>query len=335
MRILLVKTSSMGDIVHALPVLEDIIQHYPLAHIDWLVEKSFSPLLHSHKHLNNIISIELRRWRKDLFSIKTLKEIKDFYKKLKSTHYDYIIDMQGLIKSAVPSYLAKSHGSRVYGYANKSKQAGYEPLAKFAYTKTINIPYACHTVTRNRLLCAGALGYAIDEKDVRFNFKNNPEHIHQEHNSNPYIIFAHGTSRQDKEWCLHNWIELGCKIVEKKPHMTILLPWGSDYEKHNANLIMAGILQHHPDANVRILIKLSLDKLMNIIKGATAFIGADTGLSHISSALNIPSVILYNFDTIWRTNAFWTHNNTQNLYQKQSGVSVESVYDNLCRLMVF
>ncbi|MFM2345193.1 MAG: Lipopolysaccharide heptosyltransferase 1 [Pseudomonadota bacterium] len=332
MRILLVKTSSMGDVVHALPVLEDIMQHYPLASIDWLVEKSFSSLLSSHNHINNIIPIEWRRWRKDLFSLSTLKEIKTFYKTIKSTHYDYIIDMQGLIKSAIPSYLAKSHGSRIYGYANKSKQAGYEPLAKMVYTNKITIPYECHTVTRNRLLCAGALGYTIDEQNVKLSFKDNSEHIHQEYGGNPYIIFAHGTSRQDKEWGIQNWIELGCKIVEEKPSMTILLPWGNSYEKHNGNLITSGILAKNPDANVRVLVQLSIDKLINIIHGATAFIGADTGLSHISSALNIPSIVLYNFDTIWRTNAFWTKD-TQSLYQKQGHISVDNVWSNLHKLV--
>src|SRR5688500_5230598 len=146
MRILLVKTSSLGDIVHAMPVLYDISTHYPLDHIVWLIEESFMPLLKTHKHINKIISIYFRKCRKNLFTtadLSTLKKIKNFYKNLNATKYDYIIDMQGLIKSGVFSKLAKNQSSLIYGYANKSQQAGYEPLARLAYTHTIKIPYKC------------------------------------------------------------------------------------------------------------------------------------------------------------------------------------------------
>jgi len=301
MRILLIKTSSLGDIIHALPVLQDINKHYPLAIIDWMVEESFASILQTHKHINKIIPIAWRRWRKNLISITTLKEIKFFYKTLNENKYDHIIDMQGLIKSAIPSYLAKSSNTIIHGYANKSQQAGYEPLAKLAYTKKIPIPFKCHAVTRNRLLCAQALGYSINESEVKFDFSN---HIHEFDNS---IIFGHGTSRVDKEWGVNNWIKLGTKI-SLNYDVNIILPNGNAYEKHSSEMIKQGIINNNPNANIVILSRTTLQDLVSIIGKSSFFIGVDTGLSHIASALNISSIIIYNFDTTWRTHAFWNEN---------------------------
>ncbi len=315
MRILLVKTSSMGDIVHALPVLNDIIQHNPNASIDWLIEKPFQSLLGTHQNINQSIAIEWRKWRKSLFSTETWSEIKAFYSSLQN-NYDYIIDMQGLIKSAIPAYLAKSKNTKIAGYANKSKQAGYEAAAKIFYNHKTHIPYDCHTITRNRLLCADVLGYTIDENAVKFNFKTHEPLFHQEFNSShPYIVFGHGTSRQDKEWGIENWVNLGFIITKNRPNMHILLPWGNNYEKHQAQLIQQGILAKNTDANVRVLAPIKLDKVVEILRGATAFIGVDTGLSHIASALDILCIAIYKFDTIWRTGAFWT-NNTHSICNK-------------------
>jgi heptosyltransferase I len=332
MRILLVKTSSMGDIVHALPVLTDIVKNYPDAKIDWLIEKSFQPLLNTHQYIHTCISIEWRKWRKDLFSVNTWTEMKAFYRSLQN-EYDYIIDMQGLIKSAIPAYLAKSKATKIGGYANKSKQAGYEPLAKFFYTHKTNIPYDCHTITRNRLLCADVLNYTIDENKVDFNFKKHEELTQHEFNLNqPYIVFGHGTSRQDKEWPIDNWIRLGILITKNRSEMHILLPWGNDYEKHQAHLIQKGILSENPDANVRVLAPIKLDKIVAILQNACAFIGVDTGLSHIASALDIACIVIYQFNTIWRTGVFWTKN-THSLYQENTHTATGINADNVWHLI--
>ncbi len=332
MRILIVKTSSLGDIIHALPLLQDIKKNYPHAIIDWVSEQSFAPILLAHNNISKVINVNWRVWRNNLLHTSTWADMRTFYNELHQQNYDYILDVQGLIKSSVLCRISKistNKNSKIYGYANASKQSGYERLGKIFYNNTIKIPYICHAVTRNRLLCAQALNYLIDENDVKFSF--NFHHISHFLLNQKYAIFAHGTSRVDKEWPVQNWVDLGCYIVIEH-NLSIVIPWGNEAEHKTSQLIKQKIEAQNLQAKVIILPKNTLDKLCAIIANSKLFIGVDTGLSHIASAIGIPSVIIYNFDTVWRTHAFWNPK-VKSLYAEQGkSIEVHQVQNLLSRL---
>src|SRR5450830_1206836 len=155
MRILIVKTSSMGDVIHCLPILADILVNFPDAGIDWVIEESFAEILSLSPHIHQVIPVAVRRWRKHLFRKKTWDEISAFKKQIRAQHYDVILDMQSLFKSALLSTLAK--GSR-HGQNYKSTR---EPLAALFYHKTHFVPRNQHAVEQNRALAAKALDYPL------------------------------------------------------------------------------------------------------------------------------------------------------------------------------
>lgn len=291
-RILIVKTSSLGDVIHCLPVVNDILQHAPNAQIDWVVEDSFADIPRMHAGVNQVFTVAFRRWKRNIFAKKTWAEIADFKKIIKqdingSNRYDAIIDCQGLLKSAL--IMRYANGVK-HGY---DKQSIREPNASKFYDKTYNISYNQHAVTRNRTLCAMSLGYAAPT--------NAPDYGISSKNSMPadrmdiglqgidlkrdFIIALHGTSRDSKLWPVENWVNLGKELA--KQNLNLVLPWASDAELNRAKQI-ANML-----SNATILPKLSIAELANIIANAKAAIGVDTGLSHLAAALNIPTIAIY------------------------------------------
>ncbi len=280
-RILLVKTSSLGDVIHNLPVVNDILQHFPQAHIDWLVEESFADIPHLHTGISHVFTLALRRWKKHIFSQKTWQEIAAFKQFIQQNHYDAIIDTQGLLKSALAMRYA--HGTK-HGY---DKQSIREPLASYFYDKTYAISYQQHAVTRNRALCAFSLGYAIptDAPDYGMPTDRMAIHPHTSDLQSDYMIALHGTSRDSKLWPVEHWIALGKQLAVQ--NLNMVLPWASDAEHARATIIS----QQVPDSVV--LPKFSISELAGVIANAKAAVGVDTGLSHFAAALNIPTVAIY------------------------------------------
>ena len=162
MRILLVKLSSLGDVVHTLPVVQDILAAMPDAQIDWVVEKAFAPLLTQVKGLRRIIPCELRRWRKSFLAAQTWQAWRAFKADLQSDSYDAVIDLQGLTKSAVVARLARltPQGKR-YAMANQTDGSGYEAPTRWLADVAIELPPHVHAVQRGRDLAARALGYRM------------------------------------------------------------------------------------------------------------------------------------------------------------------------------
>ena len=156
-RILLVKTSSLGDVIHNLPVVSDILQAYPEAVIDWVVEKSFASIPAMHPGVRRVIGCELRKWRRSWLTRDTRRAWRAFLTELRAERYDVVIDTQGLLKSAVVARAAQ--GRRV----GLDWQSSREPLRPF-YDEVHRIPWALHAVERNRRLAALALGYVTNAK---------------------------------------------------------------------------------------------------------------------------------------------------------------------------
>ncbi len=288
-RILLIKTSSLGDVIHNCPVIADIRAHFPNVEIDWVVEDAFADIPRLHPQVKNVFTVAMRRWRKALFSPKTWQEVSEFKNLIQQNQYDAIIDCQGLLKSAL---ITKQARGVKHGYDKNSIR---EPLASWFYDKTYNISYQQHAVTRNRALVAMSLGYAPPTNAPDYGIssktlKNNTSNIASGSRmgiglQSIYIIAFHGTSRDSKLWPASHWVELGKQLA--KQNLSLVLPWASDAEQVRAQAIHAQV------PNSEILPQLNIHELAGVIANAKAAIGVDTGLSHLAVALNIPTVAIY------------------------------------------
>jgi len=281
-QILLVKTSSMGDVIHNLPVIADIRAHYPTASFDWMVEESFAEIPHLHSQVREIIPVAVRRWRKSLFSPNTWGEIRQLNRHLKNTRYDAIIDTQGLLKSAAVATLA--HGES-FGMNFHSAR---EPIASLFYQHTFDIPRNQHAVNRNRALAALSLNYQIPESAPDYGLNLVAQRIKLADAftlPGRYVVFLHGTSRDSKLWPIAHWITLAEQL--EKYDLKILLPWSNPAEEGRARAIADNA------SNAIILPKLRLTPLAAILANAELNIGVDTGLMHLSTALDKPSIAIY------------------------------------------
>lgn len=282
MKILIVKTSSLGDVIHCLPVINDILAVYPNAQIDWVVEESFADIPRLHPAIHEVFTVAFRRWRKQLFNFKTWSEIRQFKRLIAQNNYDAVIDTQGLLKSALVTRMTnvfKTSGIK-HGYY---KQSIREPIASRFYDKTHVISYQQHAVNRNRILVALSLGYAppTNSPDYGIQAKLNSTEVP----SKPFVIALHGTSRDSKLWPTEHWINLGKAL--KNSQLNMVLPWSNTSELARAALIAKTL------ENATVLPKLSIAELAAVISQAKAAVGVDTGLSHLAAALNIPTIAIY------------------------------------------
>ena len=280
MHILIIKTSSMGDIIHCLPVIADIRAHLPEARIDWVVEDSFVDIPRMCPAINQVIPVAIRRWRKNIFSKKTWAEISAFKHSL--VKYDAVIDCQGLSKSALISLLVK--GTR-HGFDWRS---GRDPFASIFYAKNHAVSLQQDAVARNRELVAHALGYEIPKSAPNYGItikEDASESRMAIRSQADYIVALHGSSRDSKLWPVVNWVALGKALAAKKLHL--VLPWASDTELQRANAIASQL------ENAKVLPKLNIAQVASVISQARAAIGVDTGLTHLAAALNIPTIAIY------------------------------------------
>jgi len=278
---LIIKTSSLGDIVHMLPAITDAAHCIPDIKFDWVVEEHFADVARWHPSVNQVIPVAIRRWRKQLTSAQTWQQIKTFKIQLRQNSYSKIIDSQGLLKSALLTHWAKGE---VWGY---DKQSITESLAPYFYQQKTSISRQLHAIERNRQLLAQALSYRIDDLPLDYGIAATNQHkIPSGLNINsPYIIGFHATSREDKEWSLTLWDQFIPKITQHG--YQILLPWGNEREYQRAQQLASSHQQ------VQCLPKCSLSELAALTQAADAVIGMDTGLMHIAAAFNKKGIALY------------------------------------------
>jgi len=299
MKILLVKLSSLGDVVHTLPVVQDILAAMPDAQIDWVVEKAFAPLLARASGLQRVIPCEIRRWRKSFWTTATRQEWRAFKRDLQQEAYDAVIDLQGLTKSALVARLARlAPGGKRYALANQTDGSGYEAPTRWVADVAITIEPHIHAVKRSRELAARALGYA-PAAATRFGLKVPAKPtMTNDHFPAGRIAFVHGTSRADKEWPTSHWVALGQRL--NTAGCQVLLPHGNAAELAVSEAI-AGALNGTSPGSALVLPLLPLDALTEELAQCAGVIGVDSGVSHIAVALDLPHVQIYNFDTAWRT----------------------------------
>jgi len=299
LKVLIVKLSSLGDVVHAMPAVQDISRAFPQARIDWVVERSFAPLVERCVGVNRVIACELRRWRQSPLSKPTRQAWHAFKTELQREHYDAVIDMQGLSKSAWVSWLALlSPSGKRYAMANQTEGSSYEAPTRWLADVAIKMAPHSHAVDRSRELCALALNYALPAAmtyGLQVASQPAPAFIQKGRASshNAIVALVHGTSRADKQWPLAHWTDLGRRLTAQG--YCVALTHGSDQEYQLATEIANDI------PNAKILPRLALDALTDALAACVGVIGVDSGLSHIAVALDLPHVQIYNFDTAWRT----------------------------------
>uniref|UniRef100_UPI003D0B01E9 lipopolysaccharide heptosyltransferase I n=1 Tax=Amphritea sp. TaxID=1872502 RepID=UPI003D0B01E9 len=260
MKVLIVKTSSMGDVIHTLPALTDATNAIPGIRFDWVVEEAFAEIPRWHFAVDKIIPVAIRRWRKSLWKTFTGGEWQRYRAALAETEYDLVIDAQGLLKSAllVTRY---SRGIRC-GY---DKTSAREPLAARFYQRRFNVSKDQHAVERTRQLFAQALGY---ELEGRGDFAIRRHFIPDQAAKADYLVFLHSTTRFDKHWPEDYWLEL----IEKATTAgwKIKLPWGNSDEKARAERLAGD------NKAVEVLPRLNLAQVTSVLAGATACVSFTT-----------------------------------------------------------
>jgi len=278
MRILLVKTSSLGDVIHNLPVASDIRRALPQAEIDWVVEENFAEIPRLHLAVSRVIPVAVRRWRKSPVSPATWREIGQYRRLASADFYGAVLDTQGLLKSAL---LASQAQGEKLGHAADSAR---EPLATRFYDRSFSIPKNLHAVDRNRQLAAAALGYTLDELPLDYGITA-PALKADWLPTNEYVVLLTATSRADKEWPEMDWHALGCALIATG--LRCVLPGGSTAERMRTARIAQSL------GRAIAAPAMNLTDLAGLMAGARIVIGVDTGLVHLAAALGRPTIALY------------------------------------------
>lgn len=279
MRVLLIKTSSLGDVIHALPALTDAARAVPGIRFDWVVEEGFAEIPSWHPAVDAVIPVAIRRWRKNLWQTFKSGEWRAFKQRLRRTHYDLVIDAQGLFKSA---WLTRYVNAPVAGL---DPQSAREPLASRFYDANRRYPVARgqHAVERLRQLFAQALGYSLPAGLGDYGLKR-LEPLDDSLQA-PYVLFLHGTTWATKHWPEVYWRQLAERMAERG--LQVRLPWGNPVEKARAERIAEGL------GNAAVLPRLNLAGVARVLAGAEACVAVDTGIGHLAAALDVPTVSLF------------------------------------------
>ena len=283
-RILIVKMSSMGDVLHTLPAITEAVRHIPELQFDWVVEKGFEQIPSWHPSVDKIIVASTRGWRKSWYSSRA--ERRTFISELASREYDLVIDAQGLVKSAWIAHLARGP---VSGFSFLSVR---ERLAPCLYKKRFNVP-AGHAVKRVRTLLSLSLGYVLGDWVNDYGIDLGSAKVERVDSAPKTLLFLHGTTWASKHWPESHWIALAQRSDEAD--YTVWLPWWSDEEHQRCVRIAAAC-----DAAV-VLPRGDLNSMRKYISAADAVVAVDTGLAHMAAALTVPCVSIYGSTDSTRT----------------------------------
>jgi len=275
-RLLVVKTSSMGDLIHTLSAVEEARRHCPGLMVDWVCEEAFVDIPSLCGAIDRVIPVAIRRWRKNWLAKTTRTEIRDFIRELRKVEYDLVIDAQGLMKSAWITMAARCPSTERWGFDRSSIR---EPLALLALRKTVHAPAQWHAIERLRTLFGAALGYTPSGPVACLAHSIQPGGVA----SPTTVLLLHGTTRAEKSWPVDAWSELGRQLVADGH--AVVIPWGTKHERTTAERIAVNI-----GDGARVLPEMSIGELAARVQNSLGVIGVDSGLMHLSVALGRPTV---------------------------------------------
>lgn len=288
MRILIVKLSSLGDVIQTIPALHDLRAADAGAVVDWVVEEAFAPLLAANVDgLARVLPIAQRRWRKNRFDAQVRAERSAFVQRLREQRYDAVIDFQGLVKSALVARSARlAPAGHRYTYGNASEACGYEWPVRYLLDHPVPMPRRVHAVQRYRLLAAAVQGREVSGPPV-YDMRCRIDRGSRD------IMFAHGTTRADNEWPLDGWIAIGRRLLDAG--LRVCVPHAGEAERLRAAQIVDAL-----GSGALLLPAMSLADLPQRMAACGGVIGVDSGLSHLAVALGLPHVQLFSQPRAWR-----------------------------------
>lgn len=276
-RILVVRPSSLGDVVHALPVVADIARASPEARIDWLAEEAFAPLVALHPRIDNVIGVALRRWRHELASRNSWREMLEFRRRLRAARYDAILDLQEQVKGAIMARMARGV---VHGFDRHSVR---EPASVWLHDRHHAVERSVHFEDKCRVVAGAALGYSPTGAP-QYGIVP-PVAAQGVVPAQRYAVGVHVTSRDDKRWPDAHWHELIDALDQSG--IAIVLPWGNDNERLRSEAIAKG------HARAIVPRRMPLPDIAALLAHAEVVIGVDTGLVHLAAALHAPTIAIF------------------------------------------
>jgi heptosyltransferase I len=274
-KILIVRPSSLGDIVHALPIVHDLHRHRAGTQIDWVAEEPFTALVAMNRGVHHVIPVALRRWRRGVLARSTWSEMRNFRREIARERYDTVIDLQEQVKGALMAWFARGP---VHGPDRASVR---EPAAALLYRHRYRINPQQHLIDRCRQLAGKALGYAPSGPP---RFELHAARLRDAPPA-PYAVLVHATSRCDKLWPEASWSALIEHL--SRAGMTVVLPWGDGEEAARSERLAAGA------RGALVPERRELPALAALLSGASVVVGVDTGLTHLAAALGTPTVALF------------------------------------------
>lgn len=278
MRVLVIKTSSLGDVVHALPAVTEACEKIPGLQFDWMVEESFAEIPEWHPGVGRVLPVALRRWRQQPFQALRSSEWRALREDIKAGEYDLVIDAQGLLKSAFLVWLV---GANSVGYDRHSIR---EPLATLFYQRKIKVSKELHAVERIRQLFAGALNYSLTGSAPAYGIKPPVDEV-IERDHVEYLVWLHGSTWESKLWPEAHWVELSQLAVDAG--YEVLIPWGDGEERKRAIRVETFV------EGVTVLPRMTLGELALVLSRAVGVVGVDGGPAHLAASVSVPMVCLY------------------------------------------
>jgi len=303
MKILIVKLSAIGDVIHTLPSLNAIRKHYPDAHITWLIEEAASSLVVGHETLNRVIISKRKQWIKKILGpacLKNIKEAYQFIKELRDTEYDLIIDFQGLLKSAI--LIALARGKRKTGFDKGMEHMEHSYI--FLNERIPPVSMENHALLRN-LMLINALGIKSKEIEYKIPVSDNTrkfiDSILERHGiKGPGILVAMNpvAKWKTKLWDNQKFALLADRLIEKYNASVIFT--GSQSDKSTIDNIMSCMSQRA----VNLAGETTLKTLAALYEKTKFLISTDTGPMHMAAAVGTPVIALFGPTAPWRTGPF-------------------------------
>lgn len=290
MKVLIIKMSALGDIIHALPVLDYLHKVYPGIEIDWVVEDSFLDIVAGNPLISQIHVVRKKKWRKTPLAKETWRETGALSKALRERSYDMVFDIQGNIKSGVVSFLSRTNTR--YGFTGEVIQERLNLLFN-----TVHIPIHLqdqHVTDQYLRLVSAPFDIDFNGMELRSDIYTSPaddtaaEALVASLNCFPLFLFHYGTTWQTKFWTEARWIELGMKVIIRYPGCSILFSWGNDEEFLVVSRLAAAI-----GPGAKVIERYALKGLTALLKKVAVVVGGDTGPVHLAAAVGTPTVSFY------------------------------------------